>query len=82
MRAGEDGAFDILITDVMLPGGTGPGLFRQLVASRPTLRVLYVSGYSPESVLDQRQLARPARILAKPFTEEALAQNVRDVLDR
>jgi CheY-like chemotaxis protein len=82
LRAGESGTFDILVTDVMLPGGTGPGLFRQLAALKPALRVLYVSGYSPESVLDQRQLARPARILTKPFTEEALAQNVREVLDR
>jgi signal transduction histidine kinase/DNA-binding response OmpR family regulator len=73
---------DILVTDVLLPGGTGPDLFRQLAAAHPRLGVLYISGYAPEMILDIRRLEGRAAFLAKPFTAPALAQRVREVLDR
>ena len=76
------GTFDLVVTDVLMPGRTGPDLFRQLSASCPELRVLYVSGYARETILDVRRLDRQAGFLAKPFTAESLTQKVREVLDR
>ena len=76
------GQIDLLVTDVVMPGGTGPELFRRLAEKRPWLRVLYMSGYARETILDTRQLDRHAGFLAKPFTAESLTLKIREVLDR
>ncbi|HTK30210.1 MAG TPA: response regulator [Vicinamibacterales bacterium] len=73
---------DVLVTDVLMPDGTGPDLYRQLTAARPDLKVLYISGYSQESILDTRQIDRLGAFLAKPFTAEALTHRLRELLDR
>jgi signal transduction histidine kinase/DNA-binding response OmpR family regulator len=75
-------AFDLVVSDVLLPDGVGPDLFRRLSAMQPALRVLYASGYAPEETLDVRKLHDRAGFLAKPFTPEALTRKVREVLDR
>ena len=82
MREARDRDLDLLITDVLMPGGTGPDLYRALSGSRPGLRVLYISGYAKDTVLDTRQLDAHAGFLAKPFSAESLARKVREILDR
>ncbi len=75
------GDIALLITDVVMPGATGPELFQQLSAERPTLRVLYVSGYTTEAILHAGQLQAGTSFLSKPFTAELLTRTVRQVLD-
>ena len=76
------GGLDMLLTDVIMPGASGPDLARQLVAARPDLRVLFVSGYTDQAMASERILEPGAAFLQKPFTPDGLARKVRDVLDR
>jgi PAS domain S-box-containing protein len=72
--------FDLLITDVVMPSGTGPDLFHELRATRPRLRVLFISGYAPGSLKHASQIPENAAFLQKPFAARALLQKVQDVL--
>jgi signal transduction histidine kinase/CheY-like chemotaxis protein len=72
---------DVLLTDVMMPGGTGPDLFRRLAATRPSLRVVFMSGYAERELFDHAAIDRAAPFLEKPFTVEALMARIREVLD-
>ncbi len=74
------GTIDLLITDVVMPGTSGPELARRLREYRPGLRVLCMSGY-PES--DDRRIDGQAgwtAWLQKPFTPDVLMGKVRDCL--
>ena len=72
---------DLLLTDVVMPGASGPELARRLQAERPDLNVLFVSGYTDDSMVAQRVLDPGASFLQKPFTPDTLARKVREVLD-
>ncbi|HUP36580.1 MAG TPA: response regulator [Candidatus Limnocylindria bacterium] len=74
------GTIDLLITDVVMPGTSGPELARRLRVHRPGLRVLCMSGY-PESA-DQRIEGEAGwnAWLQKPFTPDVLMEKVRDCL--
>lgn len=69
------GPIHLLVTDMVMPEMSGPALARQLVAIRPEMAVLYMSGYSDLVVEDGPPL------LQKPFTPGTIAQTVRAVLD-
>jgi PAS domain S-box-containing protein len=71
---------DILITDVVMPGIGGRELVKRLVVQRPSMRVLYLSGYTEDAVLNQGSLGDDVAFLQKPFTLQALAKKVYDVL--
>lgn len=73
------GNIDLLLTDVVLPNGDGPDLYRRLSEKKP-VRVLYMSGYV--HTLNQRRhlLEGNPDFIAKPFTPDALAQKVREAL--
>ena len=73
---------DLLLTDVVMPHISGERLADILGRRRPTLRVLYVSGYSPDAVLHARVQQPNESFLAKPFTGAQLADAVRAALDR
>jgi two-component system, cell cycle sensor histidine kinase and response regulator CckA len=88
------GAIDLLITDVVMPGLSGPDLVRRLSAIRPEMRVLYISGYverSLELISPTAESPAPAgeidgdrrmsRFLQKPFSPAQLAAAVRSILD-
>ena len=71
---------DILITDVMMPGIGGRELAQKLAAQRPEMKVLFLSGYTEEAVLNQGPVGSGTAFLQKPFTLQNLAKKVRDVL--
>ncbi|MCC6409050.1 MAG: PAS domain S-box protein, partial [Planctomycetes bacterium] len=74
-------AFDLLITDVVMPGMDGPELAGQLERVNPKLRVIYVSGYTDDAVLRHGIDTASVLFLQKPFTRAALAKKVRMALD-
>jgi two-component system cell cycle sensor histidine kinase/response regulator CckA len=70
----------VLLTDVGLLGVTGPQLAKLLVADRPGLRVLYISGHSEAHAVPAGRVGPGAAFLQKPFTLEALLHEVRGLL--
>ncbi len=74
---------DLLLTDVVLPGVLqGKDLVDMVQVSRPELLVLYMSGYTRDAIVHSGRLDEGVNFLEKPFTPEALARMVREVLDR
>jgi len=73
---------DAVVTDVVMPGMNGRELVERLVASRPDLKVLFMSGYTDDDVLRRGVLHGEAAFLQKPFTPEQLGRKIREVLDR
>jgi CheY-like chemotaxis protein len=73
---------DLLLTDVVMPGGGGRELAERLRRVRPGLRVLYMSGYTDDAVV--RYGVEHARVdfIQKPFATATLARKIREVLDR
>ncbi len=73
---------DLLVTDVVMPQISGPELADQLVALKPELRVLFISGVVPnaESVFAQLRHEFPFRFLRKPFSPALLVGMVNDML--
>jgi signal transduction histidine kinase len=72
---------ELLITDVVLPGTSGRELADQAFDLRPDLRVLFMSGYTEDVILQRRLLERDVALLQKPFTAERLARRTREALD-
>ncbi len=83
LRLFEDNpSIDVLLTDVVMPGPSGPDLTKQLVEQRPELRVIYMSGYTEERIVHHGVLKPGIAFLHKPFTSETLGQKIREALDR
>jgi two-component system, cell cycle sensor histidine kinase and response regulator CckA len=72
---------DLLVSDVMMPGLTGPELLGRLRLARPGLRALLISGYTADALAPYGGLPQGVAFLQKPCTTEALARMVRAVLD-
>jgi CheY-like chemotaxis protein len=79
---GQAGACDLLVTDVMMPGCGGPELFRRLQGQAPALRVLYMSGYTERSAMDNGGIDPDLPFVQKPFTAAEFVRQVREALDR
>jgi two-component system cell cycle sensor histidine kinase/response regulator CckA len=78
----EDGSVDVLLTDVVMPGASGPELIRRLVAQRPELKVIYMSGYTEEVIVHHGVLTQGTAFLHKPFTAETVGRKIREIIDQ
>ncbi|WP_456617922.1 ATP-binding protein [Bradyrhizobium sp. P5_C12] len=80
--AAEGTPFDLLFTDIVMAGGiNGRELAGQLVAVRPSLRVLFTSGYAYDSLHAQGRAGHGAPLLTKPYRKAELARMLRRCLD-
>jgi K+-sensing histidine kinase KdpD len=73
---------DVLLTDVVMPGASGPELTKRLIEQRPTLKVIYMSGYTEDAIAHHGVLDAGIAFLHKPFTAETLGRKLHDVLGR
>jgi CheY-like chemotaxis protein len=77
---GEDRGIDLLLTDVVMPGISGPALAQRLTAQRRAIKVLYMTGYTNESLGSDGLTGDQISVLQKPFTSAALLHAVRALL--
>jgi DNA-binding response OmpR family regulator len=81
VSAGHAGDIQLLLTDVVMPRMSGRVLAQELAKARPTVKVLYMSGYTDNAIVHHGVLDAGTYFLAKPFTSAGLVQKVREVLD-
>jgi two-component system cell cycle sensor histidine kinase/response regulator CckA len=78
----HSGAIHLLVTDVVMPGMNGRELAARLAVDYPHVQVLYLSGYTDDAIAHHGVLQAGIELLHKPFTPDALARRVREVLDQ
>ncbi len=83
IRVSDDtkGQIDLLLTDVVMPGMSGRSVADELLKKRPGMRVLFMSGYTGQTVGQHGVLAEGSFFLQKPFTRDTLATKLRQALD-
>jgi CheY-like chemotaxis protein len=80
LSQGHAGSIDLLLTDVVMPGLSGPDVAASLQAERPGLPVLYMSGYTDDAIVHHGILDPGTHFIQKPFTPHRLGQRVQEVL--
>lgn len=75
-------AIAVLLTDVVMPAGSGPDLAKLLRQRRPGLKVIYMSGYTDEAIVQHGVLQPGIAFIHKPFTSDLLGLKIREALDR
>jgi signal transduction histidine kinase len=81
LAAKSETPIDLLLTDVVMPGMNGKALAGHIVARRPGIKVLYMSGYTADAIARRGVLDDGAHFIQKPFSSRELARKVREVLD-
>jgi PAS domain S-box-containing protein len=76
-----EGSIDLLLTDVVMPGMNGRQLAEQLATSRTDLKILYMSGYTENIIVNRGILKAGISFIEKSFTSASLCRKVRDILD-
>ena len=72
----------LVVTDVIMPGCSGPELLSRLQVQVPELKVLYMSGYTEQTAAHNAGIDSRRLFVQKPFTAAQLARRVREALDR
>jgi PAS domain S-box-containing protein len=78
----QNASIDVLLTDVVMPGASGPELTRALVDRKPGLKVIFMSGYTEDAIVHHGVLDPGVAFIHKPFTSDALGRKIREVLNR
>jgi PAS domain S-box-containing protein len=78
----HSGSIEVLLTDVVMPGMSGRQLADALLPTRPDMKVLFLSGYTDDTIVHHGVLDRTVEFLAKPFSRELLAKKLRAVLEK
>ena len=81
MSEQHQGTIDLLLSDVVMPQMSGPELAKNLVMTRPETRVLFMSGYTDDSIVRHGVLATGVAFIQKPLTPALLMRKIREVLD-
>ncbi|MBI3636976.1 MAG: response regulator [Candidatus Rokubacteria bacterium] len=81
MAARSRNTIDLILTDIVMPGIAGRALVERIETGRPGVKSLYVSGHGEDAMREQGLAPAAANFLAKPFSVDALARKVREVLD-
>ncbi|HEY2923855.1 MAG TPA: response regulator [Candidatus Eisenbacteria bacterium] len=76
------GPIDLLLSDIIMPGGNGIEWARRLRRERPSMNILYMSGYTCETLRREGVPDPGVRFLQKPFAPDTLARKIREILDR
>jgi two-component system cell cycle sensor histidine kinase/response regulator CckA len=71
-----------MLTDVVMPGMSGHQLAKRLKSLQPEMNVLYMSGYTDNAIVQHGIPGEGVNYIQKPFTVDALARKVREVLDQ
>jgi CheY-like chemotaxis protein len=74
-------AIHLLLTDVIMPGMSGRQLAEKILSKRPQTKIVYMTGYTDDMVMQHKVLEPGAQLLQKPFTKVELAAKVRATLD-
>jgi two-component system cell cycle sensor histidine kinase/response regulator CckA len=78
----EHASIDVVLTDVIMPGTSGLELVKQLVKKRPSLKVIYMSGYTEDAIVQDGVLKAGISYLRKPFSLDSLGEKMLQVLER
>ncbi len=81
LAQGHSGGIHLLLTDVVMAGMSGKALADRLGAIDPSLKVLFMSGYTDDTIVHHGILDPDVAFMHKPFSPETLARKVRNVLD-
>jgi len=83
LKAAEQSSepIDLLLTDVIMPGMSGPQLAEKILSKRPQTKIVYMTGYTDDMVVQHKVLEPGVHLLQKPFTKSELALKVRATLD-
>ncbi len=81
LAAMHAGTINLLMTDMVMPGIGGRELAERVIAVRPNIKILYMSGYTDQAVVHQGILGTDAPLLQKPFTLATLTMKLREILD-
>jgi two-component system cell cycle sensor histidine kinase/response regulator CckA len=75
-----DAPIGLLLTDILMPGMSGVELADRLERERPDVRVLFMTGYTEEAVVNEGILGKHRECIGKPFTQEEITTRVRKIL--
>ena len=80
LACGQKGPIDLVLTDVVMPGFSGPEIFKRILEIHPRAKVLYMSGYTDDIIAHRGVLDEGVHFIQKPFSMQALFEKICDVL--